>query len=196
MNQKLFSSTLKVLLNLSRVHKGEVTIETFKEALMDIYHPEMTIDDLITVTDRALQEALSVPEFGTKNPNELYMKIIKAPYKGFNRLGDIIYGPKAEDQFTVRDFYTSILKEYLSIFMTMNKHWCLAYLNYDNKNTIKLEANHDLEIISDDPDPEVDNLYYHVYKCKTCTQVFAYNNRLNVDLELAKLLSSEYPCKG
>jgi len=127
-----FSSTLKALLVFSKQPDLEFNYESVKQCLVPLYHEEMKLLDVLQILYSAYVEMITQPKFGC-NKLAGVQKIIFGPIHGSNCLGNNgIFGPSAEDKFTVAEFYDKMIYQVINQFRFSKIDWCSEYL-YLNK---------------------------------------------------------------
>lgn len=136
--EKPFSDTLCELLRFSKRHAESFTLVTVRECLSSLYHKDMVLKDVLIVMDNAFREMIQIKEFEIGARPTLYLEIMMSPFNGIVPLGkNILFGPTADEKFTIGEFYDKIITEYMYKFRMTNIGWCRDYLFPEEKGITK-----------------------------------------------------------
>lgn len=136
--EKPFSDTLRELLRFSKRHAESFTFITVRDCLAPLYHKDMVLKDVLIVTDNAFREMIQIKEFEIGARPTLYLEIMMSPFNGIVPLGkSILFGPSADEKFTVMEFYDKIISDYMHKFMQTRVDWCREYLFPEEKEKVE-----------------------------------------------------------
>lgn len=132
------------LLVLLRYAKSENTGSGWRDiasALGDLYHPEMTLPDVIHHVVSAFTEVLCEPRFEIGRGGSAGEELLLAPIKGYHAIE--IYGPKSlETQYTVEQFYNAQISYVVGQLSIARIDWCRSWYYGTLSSQSPLEAIH------------------------------------------------------
>ena len=133
------------LLTLLRFAKGERTGSTWRDvaqALGELYHPEMTLADVIHHLVTAYSEVLCEPRFEVGRSGKASEDLLLAPIKGYQSID--LAGPRSLDTpYTVEQFYNAFVMHILGQLSITSIGWCRAWFDGTSTSLPPLEATHD-----------------------------------------------------
>lgn len=132
---KPFSDTVMTLLRFTKQENIELNLNSVHNCLGELYHPDMSIMDVISVLLTAIEELTSIPQFETPSKSILLVRVASAPIFGTSCLGATMFGPKKTDKFSIEEFYDSMVKQILYIFRFSKVAWCNEYL-FPERSTV------------------------------------------------------------
>lgn len=114
------------LLTLLRFAKGERSGSTWRDvaqALGELYHPEMTLADVIHHLVTAYSEVLCEPRFEVGRSGKASEDLLLAPIKGYQSID--LAGPRSLDTpYTVEQFYNAFVIHILGQLSITSIGWC------------------------------------------------------------------------
>lgn len=132
------------LLTLLRFAKGERSGSTWRDvaqALGELYHPEMTLVDVIHHLVTAYSEVLCEPRFEVGRSGKASEDLLLAPIKGYQSID--LAGPRSlETAYTVEQFYNAFVIHILGQLSITSIGWCRAWFDGTSTSLPPLEAAH------------------------------------------------------
>lgn len=132
------------LLTLLRFAKGERSGSTWRDvaqALGELYHPEMTLADVIHHLVTAYLEVLCEPRFEVGRSGKASEDLLLAPIKGYQSID--LAGPRSlETAYTVEQFYNAFVIHILGQLSITSIGWCRAWFDGTSTSLPPLEAAH------------------------------------------------------
>lgn len=120
------SERLITLLRHARASDKDLTWRGIAAALGDLYHPRMTLADVMHHLAAAYAELLAEPRFEVQSGSATLANLLLAPVKGCNAID--LCGPQSTDHaYTVEAFYNSIVGHILGRLMMARIDWCAEY---------------------------------------------------------------------
>ncbi len=132
------------LLTLLRFAKGERSGSTWRDvaqALGELYHPEMTLADVIHHLVTAYSEVLCEPRFEVGRSGKASEDLLLAPIRGYQSID--LAGPRSlETAYTVEQFYNAFVIHILGQLSITSIGWCRAWFDGTSTSLPPLEAAH------------------------------------------------------
>lgn len=121
------SERLIALLRHAKSQDPDMTWRAVAAALGDIYHPEMSLADVVHHLAAAYQELLAEPRFAVQRGPHALASLLLAPVKGYCSID--MFGPKSTDQtYSVEAIYNSFAAHILGEIRWAKVDWCTALL--------------------------------------------------------------------
>lgn len=132
------------LLTLLRFAKSERSGSTWRDvaqALGELYHPEMTLADVIHHLVAAYSEVLCEPRFEVGRSGKASEELLLAPIKGLHSID--FAGPRSlSTPYTVEQFYDAFVLHILGQLSITSIGWCRAWFDGTSPSLPPLEAAH------------------------------------------------------
>ena len=135
------SERLRVLLRYAKSEKDGTTWRDIASALGDLYHPDMTLPDVIHHVVSVLTEVLCEPRFEIGRSGSVGEDLLLAPIKGYHAIE--FYGAKnLETQYTVEQFYNAQVSYVIGQLSIARIDWCHPWYEGSPSSQSTLEATH------------------------------------------------------
>ncbi len=132
------------LLTLLRFAKSERSGSTWRDvaqSLGELYHPEMTLADVIHHLVAAYSEVLCEPRFEVGRSGKASEELLLAPIKGLHSID--FAGPRSlSTPYTVEQFYNAFVLHILGQLSITSIGWCRAWFDGASPSLPPLEAAH------------------------------------------------------
>jgi len=127
-------NTLITLLRFAKkTPAAEVTWQTVSEALEPVYGFDLNLVDVLETVMPAYGEAFNEKRFELGDPQWASRKLLLSPIKGFNSIAGVLGAVKLDSQYTVEQFYNSMIKEIISELRITRTDWCKDILFPEEK---------------------------------------------------------------
>lgn len=122
------SDRLLVLLRYAKSEHRGSTWRDVAAALGDLYHPEMTLTDVVHHAVAAFSEVIAEPRFRVGRGGAAAEELLLAPIKGYHSVEAL--GPTRLDaQYTVEQFYNAQIAHVLGQLSIARIDWCRDQYN-------------------------------------------------------------------
>ena len=117
------SERLIALLRHVRAPETDMTWRGVAAALGDLYHPQMSLPDVVHHLAAAYTELTEEPRFAVPAGPVMLANLLLAPIKGLNSID--MLGPRSTDHaYSVEAIYNSLAGHMLGAFMFAKTGWC------------------------------------------------------------------------
>ena len=130
MTESILNQRLLTLLRFAKSKRSGSTWRDVARSLGELYHPEMTLADVIHHLVAAYSEDLCEPRFEVGRGGKAAEDLLLAPIKGFHAIE--LAGPCSLDTtYTVEQFYNAFVIHILGQLSITSIGWCRAW--YEDK---------------------------------------------------------------
>lgn len=141
MNESIMNPRLLTLLRFAKSERSGSTWRDVAQALGDLYHPEMTLADVIHHLVAAYSEVLCEPRFEIGGSGKASEELLLAPIKGFHSID--FAGPRSlSTSYTVEQFYNAFVLHILGQLSITSIGWCRAWFDGTCPSHPPLEVAH------------------------------------------------------
>ncbi len=117
------SERLIALLRHVRAPKTNMSWRGVAAALGDLYHPQMSLPEVVRHLAAAYTELTEEPRFDVPAGPTMLANLLLAPIKGPSSID--VLGPRSTNQvYSVEGFYNSLAGHLLGAFMMAKTDWC------------------------------------------------------------------------
>jgi len=122
------NNTLNALLRYTKQTEYDASWQGLRDNVFaNLYHPKMQFGDVIKVLLKAYEEAVAEPRFELPASRTTLAEIVLAPVQGYHAIE--WFGTQSlQTQYTVEQFYTSIIRKILSDLRHTRVYWCKVEL--------------------------------------------------------------------
>ena len=141
MSESIMNPRLLTLLRFAKSERSGSTWRDVAQALGDLYHPEMTLADVIHHLVAAYSEVLCEPRFEVGRSGKASEELLLAPIKGFHSID--FAGPRSlTTPYTVEQFYNAFVLHILGQLSITSIGWCRAWFDGTTPSLPPLEVTH------------------------------------------------------
>lgn len=122
----MHSQRLLTLLRYAKSPRAGTTWRDIASALGDLYHPNMSLPDVVHHLVSAYSEVLCEPRFAVGGNGSASEDLLLAPIRGFHAID--FPGPKSlNTAYTVEQFYNAFVSFIVGQLSITNIGWCRAW---------------------------------------------------------------------
>ena len=141
MTEASLNPRLLALLRFAKSERSGSTWRDVAQALGELYHPEMTLADVIHHLVAAYSEVLCEPRFEVGRSGKASEELLLAPIKGLHSID--FAGPRSlSTPYTVEQFYNAFVLHILGQLSITSIGWCRAWFDGASPSLPPLEAAH------------------------------------------------------
>lgn len=117
------TGTLKALIKYSKSTNNQTWKSIRDDVLSSIYHPDMTLDDVVSIVLAAYSEAICIPQLKMGSPDFKLRELMLAPIKGHHSIELLNYS-SIDAKYSVEQWYNSMIGHMMSELRVSVVDWC------------------------------------------------------------------------